>query len=218
MKNRVLIALTLLTLLSTISLNQKIVLSKFKLNKIEIENTFLLKEKEIQKILSPIKGKNLIFLSYSEIKRELKKNDFIESFSIKKKYPDTLKIKIIEKKPIAILLNKKNKFYISDKIDLIKFKDIKKFNNLPYVLGNKDEFKILYINLKKIEFPLNSIQKFILFDSKRWDLETKDKKIIKLPKKNYNKSLENFLNLRNKNNFKKYIVFDYRIENQLILK
>ena len=84
MKNRVLIALTLLTLLSTISLNQKIVLSKFKLNKIEIENTFLLKEKEIQKILSPIKGKNLIFLSYSEIKRELKKNDFIESFSIKK--------------------------------------------------------------------------------------------------------------------------------------
>ena len=166
MKNKVLIALTLLTLLSTISLNQKIVLSKFKLNKIEIENTFLLKEKEIQKILSPIKGKNLIFLSYSEIKRELKKNDFIESFSIKKKYPDTLKIKIIEKKPIAILLNKKNKFYISDKIDLIKFKDIKKFNNLPYVLGNKDEFKILYINLKKIEFPLNSIQKFILFDSK----------------------------------------------------
>ena len=218
MKNKVLIALTLLTLLSTISLNQKIVLSKFKLNKIEIENTFLLKEKEIQKILSPIKGKNLIFLSYSEIKRELKKNDFIESFSIKKKYPDTLKIKIIEKKPIAILLNKKNKFYISDKIDLIKFKDIKKFNNLPYVLGNKDEFKILYINLKKIEFPLNSIQKFILFDSKRWDLETKDKKIIKLPKKNYNKSLENFLSLRNKNNFKKYIVFDYRIENQLILK
>ena len=218
MKNRVLIALTLFTLLSTISLNQKIVLSKFKLNKIEIENTFLLKEKEIQKILSPIKGKNLIFLSYSEIKRELKKNDFIESFSIKKKYPDTLKIKIIEKKPIAILLNKKNKFYISDKIDLIKFKDIKKFDNLPYVLGNKDEFKILYINLKKIKFPLNSIQKFILYDSKRWDLETKDKKIIKLPKKNYNKSLENFLNLKNKNNFKKYIVFDYRIENQLILK
>ena len=218
MKNRVLIALTLLTLLSTISLNQKIVLSKFKLNKIEIENTFLIKEKEIQKILSPIKGKNLIFLSYSEIKRELQKNDFIESFSIKKKFPDTIKIKIIEKKPIAILLNKKNKFYISDKIDLIKFKDIKKFDNLPYVLGNKDEFKILYINLKKIKFPLNSIQKFILYDSKRWDLETKDKKIIKLPKKNYNKSLENFLNLKNKNNFKKYIVFDYRIENQLILK
>ncbi len=218
MKNRVLIALTLFTLLSTISLNQKIVLSKFKLNKIEIENTFLIKEKEIQKILSPIKGKNLIFLSYSEIKRELQKNDFIESFSIKKKFPDTIKIKIIEKKPIAILLNKKNKFYISDKIDLIKFKDIKKFDNLPYVLGNKDEFKIFYINLKKIKFPLNSIQKFILYDSKRWDLETKDKKIIKLPKKNYNKSLENFLNLKNKNNFKKYIVFDYRIENQLILK
>ena len=57
MKNRVLIALTLFTLLSTISLNQKIVLSKFKLNKIEIENTFLIKEKEIQKYFHLLKVK-----------------------------------------------------------------------------------------------------------------------------------------------------------------
>ena len=35
-------------------------------------------------------------------------NDFIESFQMKKKYPNTLKIKINEKKPIAILINKKN--------------------------------------------------------------------------------------------------------------
>ena len=35
---------------------------------------------------------------------------FIESFNIKKKYPNTLKIKIYEKKPIAILLKNQNKF------------------------------------------------------------------------------------------------------------
>ena len=35
------------------------------------------------------------------------KNSFIESFKVKKKYPNNLKIKVFEKKPIAILYNEK---------------------------------------------------------------------------------------------------------------
>ena len=42
--------------------------------------------------------------------------------------------------------------------------------------------------------------------------------IIKLPLVDYTKSLQNYLELMNKNNYKKYKVFDYRIDNQLILK
>ena len=49
-------------------------------------------------------------------------------------------------------------------------------------------------------------------------LETLNDKVIKLPSKNYNKSLKNFLNLVDKSAFKKYKVFDYRIKDQLILK
>ena len=43
-------------------------------------------------------------------------------------------------------------------------------------------------------------------------------KIIKLPSKNYIKSLQNYLVIQDKDSFKKFIVFDYRIEDQLILK
>ena len=50
------------------------------------------------------------------------------------------------------------------------------------------------------------------------DSETYQKKVVKLPAKNYIKSLENFMNLQQKNNFGKYKVFDYRINNQLILR
>ena len=35
---------------------------------------------------------------------------------------------------------------------------------------------------------------------------------------NYILSLENFIDLQNKKNFDKYKIFDYRINNQLILK
>ena len=218
MKKRLIIALSLLILLTTINLQQSFVISKFNLKTIVIENNLLLKDKDIKNSLIPFYNKNLIFLNNNEFKKVLMQNSFIESFNIKKKYPSTLKVKIFEKKPIVILQNKKNKFYLSEKIDLIEFKNFPNYQNLPYVLGNKDDFKIFYNNLKKINFPLNIIKIYTLFESNRWDLETKNNQVIKLPSKNYTKSLENFLNLKNKNDFEKYELFDYRISNQLILK
>ena len=129
-----------------------------------------------------------------------------------------MKIKIKEKKPVAILFNKKRKFYISEKIELIEFKEIEKFKNLPYVFGKKEEFKVFYNNLREINFPLDIIKQFTFYESNRWDIETIDKKIIKLPIKNYIKSLKNYLTLKDNKDFKIHKTFDYRINNQLILR
>jgi hypothetical protein len=113
---------------------------------------------------------------------------------------------------------KKEKFFISEKIDLINFVELNEYNNLPIIFGNKENFKDFYFNLKKINFPIESIKTFYLYESNRWDLKTYQNKLIKLPEKNYLKSLENFINSNKKNNFEKYKVFDYRLNGQLILK
>ena len=218
MKKRTIIALAILILFTTITSKQKIVISKFNLKEIIIYNNSLLKDEDLKKLLMPIYNKNLLFLKNAEIKQLLFDESFIESFKIKKKYPETLKIEIFEKKPIAILLNKKGKFYVSEKIDLIKFKKLQKYKNLPYILGDRDKFEILFNNLNSINFPLEKINKYILFETKRWDLITENKKTIKLPPKDYIMSLKNYLEIENKNDFKKFKVFDYRINNQLILK
>ena len=218
MTKRYLIALLLLIILTTITSHEKISFSKFNLKEINIENTSLIKEYDLKNLLSAFYNKNLIFLKNSEIKKALKQNSLVESFNVKKKYPDTLKIKIVEKKPIAVLFIKKKKYYLSEKIELIEFKDINNFKELPYVFGNKDEFKLFYENLKKNKFPIEIIKKYILYESNRWDLETKNNVIIKLPPEKYLKSLENYLSLIHSNDFKNYTIFDYRIESQLILK
>ena len=106
MKKRIVIAFALLIILSTIT-PQKIQISKFNLKEIQIENNLIIKENEIQKLLNPFYEKNLLFLSYAEIESALMQNSFIESFNIKKKYPQSLKIEIFEKKPIAIVFYKK---------------------------------------------------------------------------------------------------------------
>ena len=218
MKKRLVISFVLLILLTTIYPLQKISISDFSLKEIEIENNFLLKDKEIKKLLLPLYNKNLISLNYSEIENAIMKNSFIESFKVKKKYPNNLKIKVFEKKPIAILYNEKKKYYLSEKIELIEFKNLDGYQNLPIVFGNQPEFKNLYKNLKKINFPLDIIKKYTFFESNRWDLETKNKKIIKLPNSNYVKSLENYLEIKKKDSFQKFFIFDYRIKDQLILK
>ncbi len=218
MKKRLVISIFILLFLTTITSKQTIKVAKFDLKEIYIENNSLLNADDIKKQLISIYGKNLIFLKNIEIEKKLMKNSFIEGFNIKKKYPNTLKIKIFEKKPIAILIKNKKKYYLSEKIDLIEFNNFQNFKNLPYVIGNENEFKIFYYNLKKVDFPLELVNKFVLYDSKRWDIETINKNTIKLPSENYLESLENYLKFRNQIESKKYKLFDYRINNQLILK
>ena len=128
-------------------------------------------------------------------------------------------IKVFEKEPIAILIDKyQKKYYLGKKTDLIEYKKILKFENLPIVEGERKSFKKLFNNLIKINFPTEQILSYRHFKVNRWNIEMIDKKILKLPEKNYTESLINFMNIKDKTNFEKYKIFDYRLNNQLILK
>ena len=109
MKIRIFTAVALLIILTTINSKDHFVISKFNLKEVTVENNFLLKDKDIKNLLVPIYNKNLLFLKNIEVEKALTQNSFIESFNIKKKYPNTLKIKVFEKKPIAVLFNQKKK-------------------------------------------------------------------------------------------------------------
>ena len=134
--------------------------SNLYIQKIEIENTYIVRSDQIKKNLRFLYKENLFFLNLKDIEKNLKQESFVESFSIKKIYPNTLKIIIAEKKPIAILHNKKEKFYISNKGDLIDFIDIKIYKDLPTVFGNGESFYSLYQDLQNIRFPLERIKSF----------------------------------------------------------
>ena len=187
------------------------------IKKIKIENNSIVESDKIKKKLSFLYKENLFFLNIKHIEKNLKSETFIESFSIKKIYPNTLKLIIVEKKPIAVLQNKKKKFYISNKGDLINFIDIEIYNDLPTVFGNGESFYSLYQDLQNIKFPLEMIKSFHFFESGRWDLIMHDDKVIKLPINNYLLSLKNFMFSRDNSNFNNYKIFDYRIKDQLIL-
>ena len=179
--------------------------SNFNIKEIIIENNSIIDSKDIKKKLNFLYDENLFLMNIEDIAKSLEEETLIESFSVKKVYPNSIKLKILEKKPIAVLHFKKQKFYISDKGSLTKFKNIEKYNNLPTVFGRGDDFYVLYGVIQNIKFPLQNIKSFYFFESGRWDLIMKDEKIIKLPVKDYIYSLENFMLSYSNNQFKKYV-------------
>ena len=219
MKKRLIIGLLLLFLLSTYNIKfNKTFFSNLQIKKITIENNKIIKDKEIKEKLSFLYETNFFFLRTKKIEKKLREIQFIESYQIKKIYPNNLIIKITEKKPIAIIQKSKQKKYFTVRGDLIDFQKIKIFEDLPNVFGDEKSFATFYGNLKNINFPFKEIKTFYLFESKRWDLLTLKNQLIKLPINNYNKSLLNFISLKDQTNFEKYKIFDYRIKDQLILK
>ena len=173
----------------------------------------------MKKTFSFLYSKNIIFLNSNELKKNIDQKGFIEKIEIKKIFPNKLVIKVYEKEPIALLIdNKQKKYYLSKENDLIEFRKILKYENLPIVRGEHNNFKKLFDNLIKTNFPIDQIKSYQSFKVNRWNIEMSDKKILKLPEKNYIKSLINFMSIKDKTNFEKYKVFDYRLSNQLILK
>ena len=216
MRKRFIFAFVLLILLSTYNLqNHYSISSKFYIKKIIVENNFILKEEDINQNLLFLYNTNLFFLG--EKKLNTNKMDFFENFNIKKIFNNINKIEIYEKKPIAILQKKERRYYYTDKDEIVDFKTLENYKNLPVIFGNEKDFKTLYTNLKKTNFPIKTIEKFFLFKSKRWDLLTTNNITIKLPINEYNESLNNFIKITKNKNLNKYKTFDYRINGQLIL-
>ena len=71
--------------------------------------------------------------------------------------------------------------------------------------------------IDKSDFDFSNIKKLYFFQSKRWDIETKEGITIKLPRDNLEKSFRLLLQIMNKDNFKNIKNIDLRQNDQIVL-
>ena len=137
----------------------------FQIKNIEIINNNLINQDVINKKVSQIYGKNILFLKKTDIEDFLKKIDFLEKIEVRKKYPDTLIIKIYETTPVAVIFKKKKRYLLDSSSNLIIIEEDDFKDNFPNVYGKNAE--IYFINffnqLKKITFQLIKLKTFIIF-------------------------------------------------------
>ena len=221
-KLKIFFYLILFILLSTqITKNKNIQINfNTNLNNIEVIG---LSDKNNLKVYQSLKfllTKSIFFINKNDFQNILKKNNLVESFYIKKIYPNLIKIKIKQTKLLAITNKKNKKFFIGSNGKLIPVSQVElSYNELPFVYSKSNY--IDFIKLKKIidesEFQFEQIESFYYFPSNRWDIKTKDGFLIKLPEKNIEESLKFAALIKINEEFKDKKIIDLRISNNIVL-
>ena len=190
------------------------------LNNIEVIGLSDENNLKVYQSLNFLLTKSIFFINKNEFKNILRKNNLIESFYIKKIYPNLIKIKIKQTKLLAITNKKGKKFFIGSNGKLIPVSQVElSYNELPFVYSKSNY--IDFIKLKKIidesKFQFEQIESFYYFPSNRWDIKTKDGFLIKLPEKNIAESLKFVTLIKINEEFKDKKIIDLRISNNIVL-
>jgi len=207
----------LIIFLSTLNNN---FFSEIKLKTIDKITIKGLEGKEKRELLNNLKLldlNNIFFLNKFELIKKLEANKLIENYTVFKKYPSSLEIRINKTKFLANVIKDEKFFVLGSNGKLIETFD--KNNNLPNIFGNynKDSFFSLLKSLEKSNFELFKIKNLYFYKSGRWDIETNDNMIIKLPKKNLETSLNLIFNLMINDKFKNINILDLRQDKQVII-
>ena len=208
--------LFILFLLGTLNNKNTLQLSLFKKNSFDVFGLTEIENNKISQDLNIFKESNLFFLKKKDITEIISSNKIVEKFSIFKNYPSNLIINIQKTKFLAQTKKNNLDFYIGSNGNLIE-----KRNNsieLPFIFGNIEIEE--FLKLKKIidnsSFNYDNIKNLYYFKSKRWDIETKDNLIIKLPVNKLEDSFKILLKLFEKEEFKNIKIIDFRQNNQVI--
>lgn len=222
---KIFLLLILLIFLSTYNPNKLNLISEknntfFKIQNIIIVNNFLLKKTTVNEKLNQIYNKNIFLIKRQNIEELLKDTDFLKKIEVKKKYPDTLIVKIFETTPVAILFKDKTKYLLDNSSNLISFADNMNFNQLPSVFGDGAENNFIYFfnQLENNNFPSKEIKNFYYFQIGRWDLQLLNNKIIKFPHNNTENAIKKSIELLDRKDFKKYNIIDLRVDGKIIVE
>ena len=188
-----------------------------KINQINISGLDNQENSEILKSLEVLKSDNLFFLDPKKIEKMINNISYIDEFYISKKYPTTLNVKIQKTKYMAYTIKDNKTFILGSNKKLIVANDMKK--KLPYIYGDLEieKFFDLKKDIERSNFEFDEVKNLFFFTSGRWDIETFSGVIIKLPRSMVDETLNFYIELIQKDDFKKIKTIDLRQNNQVII-
>ena len=214
---KILIYFFLLFLIGSINNHQLNNVSFYKINNIEVIGLNEKENNDIFRKIQNLDSKNIFFIDKDNYKDVLNSNPLVESYYVKKKYPSSIRIETQKTEFLAIINYNGKLNLIGSNGKLLEQSYSSKI--LPYIFGSPkiDDFLVFYRKLNESKISYNEIRKLFFFPSKRWDIELKNKVLIKLPKENNIKLLNQVYDLLNEDQFKKINILDARIKNQIII-
>ncbi|MBI5026910.1 MAG: FtsQ-type POTRA domain-containing protein [Nitrospirae bacterium] len=223
------ISLTGLLFLSFFSI--KFASKAFSVRDIKVSGNHYIGEDELKSKIGISKGENLFKVSLRDIEEKLKASAWIKGASLRKEFPGTLRVKVEETVPKAIVESKGNLYLIAPEGNLLEALGGDRTPFLPVITGidfkkNKagieEALKLVdALNEKGIAGERNSIE---IYAVRPYGLVVNiDDKIIRIGYNRYNEKLERWkeieVELRKKGVMPENIDYiDLRFKNSVIVK
>ena len=197
--------------------------SGFIIKNIEITGIKHLNKKDVIKIIRSFNNTNIFNVNIEKIHKEISKNTWVKETKIQIIYPDTIKIFLKEKEPIAIWQNKYGNNLITINGEIILEKNLNIFkNNLPIIIGNNAHqnispiLKILNIH----ESFTENVWSLTFVNERRWDIHFNQGLTIRLPSTKVEEAWQKIVFLNEKFNILNIglIEIDLRNHNQILGK
>ena len=215
--------ISIFTMFLVINFNPYLLNNFFEVKDIRINGTEKTNPDELRQILTPNLN-NLISFDKDHAKSLLEQVGWVKRANIKKIYPNTLIINIIETDPFAIYYDNQNNYLIDIDGQIISSNpDIDVYKNLLIVRGEGAKTKLNEI-IKEINiyFPdvRNQINELELIEKRRWNLFLSGNLLIKLPDTDVKESLNNLKKLfEDKQVLESNIIeVDLRIKGRAVIK
>ncbi|MDC0517900.1 cell division protein FtsQ/DivIB [Candidatus Pelagibacter sp.] len=188
-----------------------------KINRINVSGLDQKNNFELSNNLNFLKVNNLFFLDQNKIMKIINDNNLVDKYSVYKKYPSTVYIKIIKTEFLAQIKKKNDHFFLGSNGKFIMTENIKQ--KVPYIFGEFDVQNFFELKKAIDETNLNyqEVKNLFFFKSGRWDIETNSGILVKLPKKKIKKSLQIFVDILSKDQQKTIKYVDLRQHNQIII-
>ena len=218
-KNKIVIYLILLIILSTVtnkSLENRdsypITVNTINVSGLSDNNNLKIKNE-----LGDLLSKNIFLITKDNINKKISRYNLIEEYSIKKIYPTQIDIKIKPTRFIAKIAGNNN-FLIGTNGKIIS--NERTTEVLPFLFGkfNSENFITFQKIINNSEFNFKNFRSIIIYPSNRWDIQTTDGILIRLPEKNLKNALKIAHKVINNDKFKDGKIIDLRIFNQIIVQ
>ena len=175
---------------------------------------------KIKKQFNFLVNSNILSVDHKKMDEVVSQNEWIYFINIKKKFPSTVNVNIVEHEPLVVWKKGNNNLIITKQFTLIEKFNLVSYSNQIQAKGNLNiqDLKSLYNALNNNNFDLSNIASFDFINSERWDLFLKGNKKIMLGRYDYNEQIANLNKILIQLKDEKVTYIDLRLKNKIFVK
>jgi cell division protein FtsQ len=155
----------------------------FRLKVVRVEGASALATNDILKAAGVYKDQPLLGLDLDALRKRVEGVGWVEQARVVRLLPDTLELRVVERRQLAVWQHDGKSHVIDDKGRVIREADPSRFAGLPLIVGDgANEFaaKILPAVAARPRL-MERLEAVIRVDQRRWDLRLKDGSLVQLP-------------------------------------